>query len=70
MYAVELYAAVRRLIFVEGRSRRKEKGAFIVKPWRGGDIYAYPHEDGGVVWGFQTSISSGGFCVARGVKRN
>ena len=37
------------------------------KPFRGGDVYAYPHPGGGIAWGVNGAPS--GFNIARGLSK-
>lgn len=53
---------VRRLVEKVGRTGLAE-----AEPFRGGDIYAYPHPGGGIAWGVNGAPS--GFNIARGVSR-
>ena len=58
----DLKAEVRTLVEKVRWNRRAEG-----KPFRDGDVYAYPHPGGGIAWGVNGAPQ--GFNIARGVCR-
>jgi hypothetical protein len=58
----ETKAEVRQLVEKVRWNKRAEG-----KPFRAGDVYAYPHPGGGIAWGVNGAPS--GFNIARGVCR-
>lgn len=59
----EAQAAVTEIV-----AEARAKGAFAAKPFRSGDVYAYPHPDGGIAWGLNGGRD--GFCIARGIAKD
>jgi hypothetical protein len=58
----ETKAEIRLLVEKVRWNRRPE-----AKPFREGDVYAYPHPGGGVAWGVNGAPQ--GFNIARGVSK-
>jgi hypothetical protein len=58
----ETKAEIRRLV-----EKVRWNGRAEAKPFRDGDVYAYPHPDGGIAWGVNGAAS--GFNIARGVSK-